>query len=61
MTEKEALLAFLGWIEAVGQTGGGTKRCQKVVGSHDGSRVRGQAWSTEIQAWVSQVRGKRRM
>ncbi|MFQ6647521.1 hypothetical protein Gotur_021796 [Gossypium turneri] len=34
---KRGITCFSEWIEAVGQTGGGTKRCPKGVGSHDGS------------------------
>ncbi|MFQ6631683.1 hypothetical protein Gotur_009404 [Gossypium turneri] len=32
-----SIACFSKWIEAVGQTGGGTKRCPKAVGSHNGS------------------------
>ncbi|MFQ6655704.1 hypothetical protein Gotur_026137 [Gossypium turneri] len=34
---KRGIACFSEWIEAMGQTGGGTKRCLKAVGSHDGS------------------------
>ncbi|MBA0880107.1 hypothetical protein Goshw_012270 [Gossypium schwendimanii] len=34
---KRSIIFFLEWIEVVGQTGSGTKRCPKAVGSHDGS------------------------
>ncbi|MFQ6647389.1 hypothetical protein Gotur_021248 [Gossypium turneri] len=34
---ERSITYFLEWIEAVGQTGGGTKRCPKAVESHDGS------------------------
>ncbi|MFQ6661142.1 hypothetical protein Gotur_029397 [Gossypium turneri] len=54
---ERSIACFSEWIEAMGQTGGGTKRCLKATGSHDGSRVRNQAWSRERQAWVLQVRG----
>ncbi|MFQ6668222.1 hypothetical protein Gotur_033952 [Gossypium turneri] len=34
---KRGITCFSEWIEAVGQTRGGTKKCPKAVGSHDGS------------------------
>ncbi|MFQ6640741.1 hypothetical protein Gotur_015831 [Gossypium turneri] len=58
---ERSIACFSEWIEAVGQTRGGTKRCRKAVGSHDGSRVRSQAWSRERKALIFHVRGKRRM
>ncbi|MFQ6631894.1 hypothetical protein Gotur_008430 [Gossypium turneri] len=41
---ERSIACFSKWIEAVGQIGGGTKRCPKAVGSHYSSRVRKQAW-----------------
>ncbi|MBA0871162.1 hypothetical protein Goshw_021946 [Gossypium schwendimanii] len=60
--DQEISIAYFSeWFEVVGQKIGGTKRCPKAVRSHDGSRVHGQAWSRERQAWVFQVRGKGHM
>ncbi|MBA0642059.1 hypothetical protein Goklo_026519, partial [Gossypium klotzschianum] len=52
---ERSIACFSEWIKVVGQTGDVTKRYLKAIGNHDDSRVRGQAWSRERQAWVFQV------
>ncbi|MBA0879564.1 hypothetical protein Goshw_026374 [Gossypium schwendimanii] len=49
---ERSIACFSAWIEAVGQTRGGTKRCPKAIGSHNGSRVHSQAWPRERQALI---------
>ncbi|MBA0858734.1 hypothetical protein Goshw_030432 [Gossypium schwendimanii] len=52
---ERSIACFSKWIEVVGQTGGGTKRCPKAVKSHDSKGAHGEAWFRERQAWVFQV------